>query len=215
MPDFDCNDPLTRCWHAEIDRQQGGDTRAPFQTSKSSRCQHECIIVAGVQFPEPRIEVPSNREEPAGRRECRKLRDSPYAARADPGCTAQLPSHEIEFLLGILSCRQHERVARILSREHAGDFQSFRKERWHVLAAVDGEVYVAGKEGVLDFLDEESLASDLRQRRFTQAIAGCLDDDDLALRSGVGGKEAGDGIGLIERKRAATGADPESQIHGF
>ena len=105
--------------------------------------------------------------------------------------------------------RKHDRVARILAREHAADLESVRKQRRHVLAAVNGEVDVAGQQGVLDFFHEQPLAPDLRERRLAQAVAGRLDDDDLAQRSDAIAEEAGDGIGLIERERAAAGADPE------
>ena len=66
LSNLDGNDALTRCRHAELDWEQGGDARSPIQTSKSGCGQHECIIVAGVQFPEPRIEVSSNRQELPG-----------------------------------------------------------------------------------------------------------------------------------------------------
>ena len=78
--------------------------------------------------------------------------------------------------------RENDRVPRILARQHAADLEPVRQDRRHVLAAVDGEVDLAGEQRVFDFLHEQPLAADLRERRLGQPVAGRLDDDDLALR---------------------------------
>ena len=109
--------------------------------------------------------------------------------------------------------RATEEIARIFSRKHSSDDESVRKQCWHVLAAVNGEVDVACEQRILDFLHEQPLASDLRQRRLAEAITRRFDDDDLAERSRAIAKECGHGVGLIKSERAATGADPECRIH--
>ena len=46
---------------------------------------------------------------------------------------------------------------------------------------MNGEVDLAGEQRIFDFLHEQALAADLRQRRLGQPVARRLDDDDLAL----------------------------------
>ena len=64
LTDLDGNDALTGCRYADLNGQQRRDTRSPFQASQARRGQHECIIVASIQFPEAGIKVASNRQEP-------------------------------------------------------------------------------------------------------------------------------------------------------
>ena len=65
------------------------------------------------------------------------------------------------------------------------------------------------EQRVLDFLDEEPLAADLRERRVLQAIARRLDDDDAARRAAGGGDPRRDGVGLPQRELAAARAESE------
>jgi hypothetical protein len=74
--------------------------------------------------------------------------------------------------------RKHDRVERVLARQHRAEGQPGRQDDRQILAAVDGEVDVAGQETVFDFLHEETLAADLRQRRVGEPVARCLDHDD-------------------------------------
>ena len=86
--------------------------------------------------------------------------------------------------------RKHDRVVRILARQHGGDAQAVGQDGRHVLAAVDGEIDLVAEQRVLDFLDEQPLAADLRERRVLQPIAGGLDDDDAA-RGSAGSRDRG------------------------
>src|SRR5204862_4070477 len=69
----------------------------------------------------------------------------------------------------------------------------------------------APEERILDFLDEETLAADVRNRRLLQAIAGCLDDNDAAGRSAGGGDPRRHGVRLPHGELAAAGT--ESELH--
>ena len=109
--------------------------------------------------------------------------------------------------------RENDRVARILAWQHAGDLEPVRKKRRHVLAAVNGEIDLASQQRILDFFHEQALAADLREWRLAQSVAGRFDDDDFALCAGAIAKKRGDGVGLIERKWTAAGADPEYRVH--
>ena len=100
--------------------------------------------------------------------------------------------------------RQDDRVTRILALQHRADGESLRQDRRHVLAAVHREIDLAGQQRILDFLDEQSLAADLRQPRFRQPVAGRLDDDDVALDAGALAQQGGNRVCLPARELAAA-----------
>ena len=161
LSNLDGNDALTWRGHAQLNREQGGDSLSSIQTTKSGCGQHESIIVARIQFPETRIQVSSNRQKLAGGRQAGELRDSTNAASSDPGGSSKQLPDVIEVLMRILARRKNDRVARILAGEDAADLESVRQERRHVLAAVNSHVHLAGEQGVLDFLHEQSLPPNL------------------------------------------------------
>jgi len=161
LPNLDCDDALSRRRHAEFDGQECRDASAPLQSSKSSRGQHESIIVAGVQFPEARIQIAAHRQECRRRREVHELGDSPDAARTDSRRASERLPDSIDLLFRTLSGRQHDCVPWIFSRQHAGDLEPLREQCRHVFAAVNGEVHLAGEQRILDFLHEQALAADL------------------------------------------------------
>ena len=113
LSNFDCDDALPWRRHTEIDRQQRRDARAALQSSKSSRGQHECIIVAGVQFPQAGIQIAANRQERRRRREVHELGNPANAARADSRRFSERLPDSIDLLVSTLSGGQHDRVPRI------------------------------------------------------------------------------------------------------
>ena len=160
MSNFNRDDALAWSRYTEVDGQERRDTSAPLQPSKSCRRQHECIIVAGVQFPEPGIQVAANREERRRRREVHELGNPSDAARADSGRLSQLLPDAVDVLLVAVSGAEHYRITWILSRQYSRDLEPFRKNRRHVLAAVNGEVDFTGKQRIFDFFHEQALATD-------------------------------------------------------
>ena len=114
-------------------------------------------------------EQPASAARRAARCSCRSVGDGPSAVtRVGPGRVRRLPRGSTS------ASRGSSRGSAARQRQPVG------QHRRHVLAAVHGEVDVAGQQRVLDFLDEQALAADLRQRRVREPIAGRLDDDDLA-----------------------------------
>src|SRR6185503_14101254 len=107
-----------------------------------------------------------------------------------------------------ISPTQDQRVPGVLPRKRRRDRESVRQDRRHVLRAVDGEIDLACQQRVLDFLDEESLATDLRQRRILKPIAASLDDDRLGRHTRLL-EQRGHRLRLPERQRAASGAEFE------
>jgi hypothetical protein len=78
---------------------------------------------------------------------------------------------------------------------------------------VNGEVDLASQQRIFDLFHEKALAADLREWRLAQSVAGRLDADDFALCADAITQKRGNGVGLIERKWTAAGADPEYRVH--
>src|SRR5204863_4169280 len=76
-----------------------------------------------------------------------------------------------------------------------------------VLAAVDGEVDGAFEQGILDFLDEQTLAADLRQGSIRKVVARGADDDGFGVDAGRGAELHRDRTGLKQRELAAARSD--------
>jgi hypothetical protein len=96
---------------------------------------------------------------------------------------------------------------RILAGKDAGDPESQRKDRRHVLAAVDRQIDLAVQQRVLDLFHEEALSTRLGQGRFLKPVSGCLDDHDLACRSAGFSQKPRNGVGLVERELTAARAE--------
>src|SRR4030095_15174925 len=107
---------------------------------------------------------------------------------------------------------QDHRIASIFAWQYTGDTESLGKNHRHVLAAVDGEIDLAVAQGILDFLDEETLAADLRKGRVREFVARGANDDPFARQTGLRAQLRGDRISLEQRELAA--ARPNAQSHG-
>ena len=108
-----------------------------------------------------------------------------------------------------------EDVARVFARQHRRDDQAIRQRRRHVLGRMHREVDVAGRQRLLDFLGEQALAAELRQRAVADRVAGGPDRADLdpLRRQPVRGRQAvAHHGGLGQRER--TPARPDPQRHG-
>ncbi len=158
----------------------------PRRVSPAAASDEE-IVLARVQLAQSRVEIPAHVLERGLRKQRAQLCDAPHAAGADaPG------AHSIGDALQILGSdprtgtgvrpqhAQHEGISGVFTLQHGADLQPIGQHCRHVLAAVHREIDLAVQQRVLDFLDEQALAPDFRERTLLQAIARCLDDDDLA-----------------------------------
>ena len=138
--------------------------------------QHERVVFAGVELAQPRIEVAANRSKRGARKQSRKLRRPPDAARADARRAAKPRRSSSIDVAACSVCAfepstvggQDNGVARHPHAAAPRRCEVLGKYDRHVLAAVDGEIDLAGEQRVLDFLHEQSLAANLRQRCFGQ-----------------------------------------------
>ena len=75
--------------------------------------------------------------------------------------------------------RQHQRIARILALQRAGERDAGRQSGFQILQAMHGEIDPPRRQRFVDFLGEQPLAADLGERAVLHRVAG--GDDDMLL----------------------------------
>ena len=162
------------------------------EPAQSGRRQHQRIVLALVQLAQARVEIAANRRETArrettasaarcaGRCWCRSTAIGRAQRRASSTVVGRwLDSRAASAVTGSTTASSGSSRGRT-----RGDRQPSGSTRRHVLAAVHREIDVAAQQRILDFLHEQPLSANLRERRVLQAIAGRLDD----RRSGTAGR---------------------------
>src|SRR5215831_7306594 len=119
-----------------------------------------------------------------------------------------------------------ERVAGIFAFRDRTEVESFGKLKWDIFKAMDCNVDAAVEQRFIDFLGEEPLAANIRQRHIENFIASSFNGNELDAQARPMLFQFGLGPGrLPERKRASSRAklelrhagQPESnwERHGF
>src|SRR5204863_313788 len=104
-----------------------------------------------------------------------------------------------------------ERIPRDLTRRDSDELEPGCELGGDVLHAVDREVGGALEERLLDLLDEQALAADLRERDVEDLVARGGDDVEVDGEVGRDGEEARlDVLGLPECEGGASGGDHDS-----
>src|SRR5215470_17969224 len=76
-----------------------------------------------------------------------------------------------------------ERVAGIFAFRDRTEVESFGKLKWDIFKAMDCNVDAAIEQRFIDFLGEEALAADIRQRHIENFIAGGFDRNELDVQA--------------------------------
>ena len=72
-----------------------------------------------------------------------------------------------------------ECIAWIFSFRNCGEVDAIGKLEWNIFETVDGKIDAAVEQRFIDFLREQSLAADLRQRNVQDLVARRLDRNEL------------------------------------
>jgi hypothetical protein len=98
------------------------------------------------------------------------------------------------------------------SRSRIAAISTIGQFRRHVLQAVDGGVYLAGQERLLQLLHEHAGARRSKGGRVADAVAGGRDHDRDSDDARVGLLQPGDDLlGLGQGEFAAAGTDPKGR----
>ena len=109
---------------------------------------------------------------------------------------------------------EDDRVARILTRQHAGQDDAGRQLGLQVLQRMHRAIDLPVQQGFVDFLGEQTLAADIGQALVLDAVASggdhLLDEALGPAQPGAGGADHGEEMpGLPKGERRAAGADPQ------
>src|SRR5690606_11102997 len=96
------------------------------------------------------------------------------------------------------------------AREHDGNVQGFRQLDRHILHRMEREIRAAVEQRLLELLDEETLAADLRERTVEEHVAGGLDRNERDVERGLAAPEQiADVARLPQRELAAARRDAD------
>ncbi|MNH09404.1 hypothetical protein D3C79_688580 [compost metagenome] len=104
----------------------------------------------------------------------------------------------------------NESITRVFTLADAVQAQAFGEVHGHVLHRMHGDVGFVVQQGGFQFLDEQALAADLRQRRVEQLVATADHGHQGHQQTGVGLLEAGfDVFGLPQGQGTFTGGNAD------
>ena len=126
-----------------------------------------------------------------------------------------MPTRAPCFKFARVSPRWEIRQSLTSSRLHtAGKNSRPWRLGWNIFHAVDGQIDILRQQRFLQFLDEDSLAADLRQRSLLHFVARGLDNDDFGFHAGDLEQLLAHEFRLPARQNAASTANAQ-RPHGF
>ncbi len=177
------------------------------ETLETREREENRVHFALVELSQPRIDIAAQQHDVEIGTGARGLRVAAHGGRAETSALRQIGQR-----LGLVG---EERFAGILAFEKGAERQARRQGGRHVLHRMDGEIDLVLQERVFQFLDEESLAAGIGQAPVLDAVAGGLEDHDLA-GTVFRGEAALHHVGLHERELRATGSKTKGAVlrHG-
>ncbi len=138
------------------------------EAKKARRRQHDGVELALVHLTEPRVDVSADRNEAHVGARLAERHDAPQAARPHPRASGEGRKHTVP--------RRDEHVTRIAATRQAGEHEPWWEPGRHVLDRVHGEVGAPLEESLLNLLDEEPLAANLRERAVLNPVTRGRDE---------------------------------------
>ena len=201
-PDLDADRPLADRREHHLHGQKLGNPACPAHPPEPCRGDDHAVELLRLQLPDPRIQIPAQRNDLQIGPPVPELHAPPERAGPDP--------RPAGHLLHLLISFRDQDVPRILPGRYGGDIQRFRQLGREVFHAVDGQIDIAAKEHLLDFPDENPFAADPRQWNVMQDIPLGTDRDELHRDAGMTIPDPlRNPSGLNEREGAPSGSKPQ------
>ena len=202
-PCLDAQDPLPDRREELLGGQRLRVARSRAETVEPRLRQDDRLVLALRQLAEPRIDIAADGLG-ANIRASMKKEGTPAKARgADARARRQIV--EPRPVAG------DKDVAGIRPRRVGDERETVGEERGHVLQAVDGRVHAPFQECLLDLLDEERLAPEVREGDVGEPVAGGGDERDVDLDTAAA-QALGHQLRLGEGKTAPPA--PQGEPHG-
>src|SRR5580692_5510262 len=185
------------------------DSGSRTETVHAGNGQDNRVELAGIEFFQARIHVPAQIDSFKIGAIVAKLGLPAQTARADAGAGRKS--------FQAATAARNQAIARVFAPRDGPKSKARGNLRGDILHAVDREINPVFKQGVFEFLDEDSLPSrfranllvDLRDRRRLHAIARSAYANDLGLNAVQFGEAIGNMVRLPERECATARSDPQ------
>src|SRR5882724_3089066 len=190
---------MTRfCRHANVGRKDFRNPLAHAETIQPCFGQQDRVIFSAFHLPQSRIYVSSKVTKIEIRPNVRELCLTPQTARPH---TRPLPE----------TCkrRANQAIPHVVPPADRGKHQPRRRVRRNIFHAVHCEVNGFVQQRLFQFLDENSLAADLRKWRLLHFVARRLDDNDLRFHPRRRKQPLANGFRLPFGQQAAARADSQ------
>ncbi|OIQ71739.1 hypothetical protein GALL_466420 [mine drainage metagenome] len=186
-----------------VDVDRRADALGQPQALEPGGGQHDAVVVAGVELAQPGVEIAAQRRDAQIGPQRADLHFTAQARGADHGSGRQLAP--------VRRARRHPGVARVLALHDQRQGEALGQVHRHVLQRVHREVGAAVLERLLEFLDEQPLAADFRQRAVENLVAarGHALEHDFAIRI-QRAQQALHVFGLPQREAAFAGRDDQA-----
>lgn len=175
--DFDAERALARGGRARVDVEQRADPRFEAEALQAGGRQDDRRVIAAIELRQARVEAGAQRQHVQVRVARAQHRLAAQARRADHGAGRQRVERRVVV--------RHERIARVLALHDRGKREAFRQRHRHVLQRMHGEIGSAVGQRGLQFLHEQALAADLRQRAIENLVAARRHSEDFHVTSWI------------------------------
>ena len=163
-PRFDRQHSLSHRRQTFRRRQHRGNPLSPAQPAQPGRSQYDGVVLPLVEFSQSGVQVAPQILDPQVRPQPQQL-----GFAAQTGGSDRRPGRQFRQT-GIATADKG--VMRVQTGGYRRENQPRRQFRRHVLEAVHGQIDIPGQHRCFQFLGEQSLAADLRQRHVENLIAG-------------------------------------------
>ncbi|MCY1352315.1 hypothetical protein D9M69_386050 [compost metagenome] len=203
---FDAHRALAAGRQAVLDTDPRADARLEAEADQAGGGEDDGVVFAGIELGQAGVDVATQELDLQVRPAGQQLRLAAQAGGADHAAGRQrVEAGEII---------RDEGVARVLALADAVQAEALGEVHRHVLHRVHGDVRLVLQQRGLQFLDEQALAADLRQRRVEQLVAAADHRHQADAQPRMGRLETGfDVFGLPQGQGTLAGGDADLAGH--
>ncbi|MNM69214.1 hypothetical protein D3C81_808020 [compost metagenome] len=205
---FDTHRALATGRKAVVDADGRGDAIFKAQADQAGSGEDDGVVFAGIELGQAGVDVAAQEADFQIRATGQQLSLAAQAGGTDDAALGQL----IQVGVGV----GNEGIARVFPLADTEQTEAFGEVHRHVLHGVHGDVGFIFQQRGFEFLDEQALAADFRQRRVKQLVTTADHGDESHQQARVSRFKAGfDVFGLPQGECAFAGGDADlARGHG-
>ena len=188
--------------------QSRADAGIKSQPGQASASQHDGVVVAGIESGQPRVDVAAQIAQLQIRAQRAQLRLSTQRRGAHASALRQP--------IQVRKMIADEGICMVGARQNRGQRKPRLQLHRHVFQRMHRAIGIAALHGDFQFLEEQALAANRRQRAIQNLVAAGAQRHQFHLQTGMGRAQAtGDVFGLPNGKRAFAGGDAQDGHAGI